>query len=237
VDGRRVAFRVEGFGRPIVLIPGLGNSMNSFDDVARDLGKTHTVILYDRAGYGDSEPRPGPHDAAAAERELAGVLAGSGVNGPYVLIGHSLGGLYAEYFAARHPEQVSALILAESRPSGFTARCMGAGQSDCVPPAWALWLSPKAARQEANALGRTAAQVQAAQPLQGKPVLVLSKAVGGGANAFDMLWANEQRILAARYQDSRHFVAPVSSHDIHNDARDWFVTSVRAFMAKTGGWR
>jgi hypothetical protein len=81
VDGRGIAYRVVGLGRPIVFISGLGDGMATFADVARELGKTNTVITYDRAGYGGSEPRPGLHDAGAAEHELSGLLAAIGIPG------------------------------------------------------------------------------------------------------------------------------------------------------------
>lgn len=119
VDGHRVAFRVVGSGRPaIVLISGLGDGMATFQDIARELGKTHTVLIYDRAGYGGSDPGRGPRDASAAERELSGLLAQSGVAGPLILVGHSLGGLFAEYYAAKHPDQIAGLIL-EDLPCRF----------------------------------------------------------------------------------------------------------------------
>ncbi|HWL92481.1 MAG TPA: alpha/beta hydrolase [Phycisphaerae bacterium] len=233
VDDHRVAFRVVGSGRPaIVLISGLGDGMATFQDIARDLGKTNTVIVYDRAGYGGSDPGDGLRDASAAERELSGLLAQSGVVGPYVLSGHSLGGLLAEYYAANHPDQVSGLILEDSRPADFTRRCTTAlGASRCLPPAWLVWLMPKGARDEVVALEQVVAQVEGSVPLRGKPVLVLSRPRGDARKAsFDALWTQAQGDLAARYPGSRHLAAVAGGHYIHRDQRDWFLFSVRAFL-------
>lgn len=234
VDGHRVAFRVVGSGRPgIVLISGLGDGMATFHDVAHELGKTHTVLMYDRAGYGGSERGNGPRDAIAAERELSGLLAQSGVTGPIVLLGHSLGGLFAEFYAAKHPDQVSGLILEDARPADFTYRCdLALGASKCRPPRWALWLMAKGGRDEASALDRTTAQIAESAPLRGKPVLVLSRASKPAANApFDAFWSEAQANLAARYPDSLHLTAESAGHYIHLDERDWFFASVRAFLA------
>ena len=233
VDGHRVAFRVVGSGRPaVVLISGLGDGMSTFDDVARELGKTHTVLIYDRAGYGGSDRGNGPRDAIAAERELSGVLAQSGVTGAVVLLGHSLGGLFAEFYTAKHPDQVSGLILEDSRPADFTRRCrLALGASKCVPPRWALWLMAKGARDEAIALDRTTAQVAEPAPLHGKPVLVLSRARPTTNAPFDALWSDAQADLAARYPGSLHLTAESAGHYIHRDQRDWFLASVRAFLA------
>ena len=233
VDGHRVAFRVVGNGRPaVVLISGLGDGMSTFDDVARELGKTNTVLIYDRAGYGGSERGNGPRDAIAAERELSGVLAQSGVAGPVVLLGHSLGGLFAEFYAARHPDQVSRLVLEDSRPADFTRRCgLALGPSTCVPPRWALWLMAKGARDEAAALDRTTAQVAETAPQQSKPVLVLSRARPTTNAPFDASWTDAQADLAARYPGSLHLTAESAGHYIHLEQRDWFLASVRAFLA------
>ena len=235
VDGHRVAFRVIGSGRPaVVMISGLGDRMATFDDVAADLGKTTSVILYDRAGYGGSESASGPRDAVAAERELAGLLAQSGVAGPFVLSGHSLGGLFAEYYAAKHPEQVAGLILEESRPADFTRRCMASvGDSMCLPPPWMVWFMSKGARDEVAALSGVADQVEGLAPIQDKPVLVLSRpSKDAGEDSFDALWTNAQSDLAARYPGSRHLIAESAGHYLHHDQREWFVASVQAFLSQ-----
>jgi len=231
VDGHRVAVRVVGHGRPaIVLISGLGDGMATFQAVARDLGRTHTVLIYDRAGYGGSDPGSGPRDASAAERELSGVLSQSGVAGPFILLGHSLGGLFAEYYAAKHPHQVSGLILEDSRPADFTRRCaIALGASKCLPPAWSVWLMPKGARDEVAALEQVVTQVEGSAPLRGKPVLVLSRAAAK-SSPFVALWIQAQEDLAARYPGSRHVTAEAGGHYIHRDQRDWFLVSVRAFL-------
>ena len=233
VDGHHVAYRVIGSGRPaVVMISGLGDGMATFDDVAAELGQTRTVIVYDRAGYGGSERGTGARDAMAAERELSAVLAQSGVAGPYVLAGHSLGGLFAEYYAAKHPEQVAGLILEDSRPADFTRRCEEeVRRAMCAPPAWMAWFMAKGAHDEAAALASTTAQVEGAAPVQNKPVLVLSRASrNADEHSFDAVWAKAQAGLAARYPGSQHLTAASGGHYLHHDQREWFVASVQAFL-------
>ncbi|HEX3484252.1 MAG TPA: alpha/beta hydrolase [Micropepsaceae bacterium] len=233
VDGHHVSFRVVGSGRPaVVMLSGLGDGMATFQDVAAELGKSRTVIIYDRAGYGGSEPGNGPRDAAAAERELSGLLAQSGVAGPFVLSGHSLGGLFAEYYAAKHPDQTAGLILEESRPADFSRQCMAtAGAGMCLPPAWLVWFMPKGARDEAAALASVMEQVEGAAPLKNKPVLVLSRP-GKATSSFDTLWTKAQSDLAARYPGSRHLTAEAGGHYVHRDQREWFLASVQAFLSQ-----
>jgi pimeloyl-ACP methyl ester carboxylesterase len=209
--------------------------MASFDEVAAELGKSRTVIVYDRAGYGGSERGKGPRDAAAAERELSGVLAQSGVAGPFVLSGHSLGGLFAEYYAAKHPEQVAGLILEESRPADFTRRCDASVRwAMCVPPAWLAWLLPQGGRDEVAALSSVMDEVEGVTPMRNKPVLVLSRAnKSTNEHSFDAVWAEAQSDLAARYPGSLHLTAESGGHYLHHDLRDWFIASVQAFLSET----
>ncbi len=235
VNGHQMSFRVVGSGRPaIVFISGLGDDMTTFGAVAGVLGKEVTVITYDRAGYGHSEASPGPRDAKAAEADLFSLLAQSGVPGPYVLVGHSLGGLYAEYYAAKHPAQVSGLILEEARPADFSRRCQGLPDKPmCRPPRWSGWIMPRGARDELAGLDQVLAQVADMAPLEGKPVLVLSRSNHGAKSSFDLLWAQAQDDLARRYPGSEHRMAPGGSHNLHGDQQSWFLASVQAFLKRT----
>jgi pimeloyl-ACP methyl ester carboxylesterase len=231
VEGRKVAYQILGHDRPaLVLISGLGDGMDSFRAVTPDLAKSATVILYDRSGYGGSDAGPAPRDAAAADRELLGLHRASGVPGPYVIAGHSLGGLYAEYFAAHHPDLTAALILEESRPSDFTRRCEAAKIGLCAPPPLLARLMARPAQAEIAALDATTAEVAGLTPARTLPVLVLSRSLAPNPKPFDALWAQAQNDLAARY-GAQHLTAPAGGHYVHKDQRDWFLARVTAFLA------
>lgn len=236
VDGQRVAYRMFGTGEPVVvMIAGLGDGLNSFQDVAPEIAKAATVIIYDRAGYGTSSAAAGPRDAQAADRELSGLLAQIGVRGPYVLVGHSVGGLFAEYHAAMHPDDVAGLILEDSRPADFTRRCEAADVDMCVAPASLVRFMPNGAQAEFTSLSLTIEQVEATAPLRGKPVLVLSRSVRPNTSAFDRIWSAAQEDLALRYPGSRHLVASRAGHYVHQDQTQWFAASVIAFLGDVRG--
>lgn len=237
VEDQRIAYRVLGSGEPVVvMISGLGDGMATFDDAAAELAKSATVIVYDRAGYGGSDAAEGVRDARAAERELSAILEQSGVTGPYVVLGHSVGGLYAEYYAAQHPDQVAGLILEDSRPADFRRACEAAGVSMCASPASLAWTMPRGAQSELAALVATETQVEAIASMNGKPVLVLSRSAPSNANTFDAAWAISQNELAARYH-ARHLTAPNGGHYIHEDAAAWFIASIQAFLESSDAAR
>jgi pimeloyl-ACP methyl ester carboxylesterase len=72
------------------------------------------TFAYTRAGYDGSSPASGPRDAATIVAELRAELQRRLIPPPYVVVGHSLGGLYAQYFARQFPSEVSGLLLIDS---------------------------------------------------------------------------------------------------------------------------
>ncbi|NTU81141.1 MAG: alpha/beta hydrolase [Chloroflexales bacterium] len=72
------------------------------------------VCVYDRAGLGWSEPSPHERTSPTMVRELHTLLERAGEPGPYVLVGHSLGGLNMRLFAQQHPAEVVGLVLVDA---------------------------------------------------------------------------------------------------------------------------
>jgi pimeloyl-ACP methyl ester carboxylesterase len=99
-------------GPPIVFQSGLGDDRAPWAEVFRGLAGRHTVLAYDRPGYGGSSgAAPGPRDPCSVAAEMRAVLAAAGLKPPYVLVGHSLGGLYQHAFAQLYPGEVAGLVL------------------------------------------------------------------------------------------------------------------------------
>jgi len=96
------------------------------------VARVKRVCAYDPAGYGWSDPGPGPHDALRHARELRTLLSNAAVPGPYVLVGHSFGGLYARQYAALYPGEVVGMALVDATHPDFLAR---QGQADVLPGA------------------------------------------------------------------------------------------------------
>ncbi len=118
VDGHRMHLDCVGSGSPtVVLEPGAGGTSARMGWVAPAVAGQTRVCVYDRAGRGGSEPADGPQDGARVAADLHTLLHRGGVPGPYVLAGHSFGGLYVRIFAARYPDEVSGLVLVDSTAS------------------------------------------------------------------------------------------------------------------------
>ncbi|MDQ1635738.1 MAG: hypothetical protein QOJ32_2547 [Frankiaceae bacterium] len=122
VGGHRLHMTCTGTGGPtVVLESGLGGSSPLWAPIAGAVSGTTRVCAYDRAGTGWSDEASGPQDSQAVVTDLHRLLDVAGEHGPYVLAGHSVGGVYALTFAARYPDQVAGLVLLDSAsPHQFT---------------------------------------------------------------------------------------------------------------------
>ncbi|THD63147.1 alpha/beta hydrolase [Phenylobacterium sp.] len=122
-DHRALNFRCEGHGSPTVLLEaGFGGGSNAWGKVAPRIAQVTRVCAYDRAGYGFSDPGPMPRDGAAIARDLDAGLTAAHIAGPYVVVGHSAGGLYARLFAARRIKDVVGLVFVDSSVEHQTQR-------------------------------------------------------------------------------------------------------------------
>jgi thioesterase domain-containing protein len=112
-----------GTGGPtVVLFSGLGEFSASWARITDAVSTTTRVCAYDRAGQGWSDDVASPQDGVIAAADLHALLTAAGEHGPYVLVGHSIGGPYAMTYAATYPEQVAGMVLLDSSsPHQFTA--------------------------------------------------------------------------------------------------------------------
>jgi pimeloyl-ACP methyl ester carboxylesterase len=122
VGDHRMHIDCAGQGSPtVVLDTALGAMSASWVRVQQEVSGTTRVCAYDRAGMGWSQSGPEPRDAKLVAGELHALLEGAGIDGPYVLVGHSFGGLYMQTYAARYPEEVAGVALIESsHPEQFS---------------------------------------------------------------------------------------------------------------------
>jgi pimeloyl-ACP methyl ester carboxylesterase len=127
VGGYRLHIDCVGEGSPtVVLESGLGGSSLDWRLVQPELGKTTRVCAYDRAGMGWSNPSPQPRTPRQIADELHMLLTNAGIAGPYVLVGHSLGGKNVRLFALTHPDQVAGMVLVDARSEYMDANTSAA---------------------------------------------------------------------------------------------------------------
>ena len=115
IDGCRLHMQMTGHGLPsVVLESGLGGMSTAWGWIQPETAKFSSVLSYDRAGLGWSGPDTAPKTAALVARRLRALLQKSGVLPPYVLVGHSMGGLFIRVFAALFPDEVAGMVLLDA---------------------------------------------------------------------------------------------------------------------------
>lgn len=114
VGGHRLHLLESGSGdATIVLEAGLMSTALSWSNLQRELARSYRVVSYDRAGLGWSDLGPMPRTADRIVDELRTLLQRAAVPAPYVLVGHSFGGLTVPLFAVRFPDETAGMVLVD----------------------------------------------------------------------------------------------------------------------------
>jgi pimeloyl-ACP methyl ester carboxylesterase len=97
-----------------VMDSGLGGTVLDWQLVQPELARSMRVCTYDRAGIGWSAPGTQPRTSEQIARELHTLLGNAGIEGPYVLVGHSFGGTNIQVYASQYPDEVAGMVLVDS---------------------------------------------------------------------------------------------------------------------------
>ncbi len=140
VDGRRTRCRISGDGPPVVLLHGIGRTLDDFTALHTALARDHQVLAVDLPGHGGSAPLDGPHTLPALAAAVARFLDAAGVTGPAHLVGNSLGGAVAMRLAVDAPQRAASLALLNS--AGFGREVTVALRLLAIRPLAPLLLRP-----------------------------------------------------------------------------------------------
>jgi pimeloyl-ACP methyl ester carboxylesterase len=137
VGGHTLHLACVGDGSPAVVFEsGLAGMSADWGSVQPPVAGTTRACAYDRAGIAWSAAGPAPRDPRRIATELHTLLGHAGVAGPYVLVGHSFGGLYVRVFADRYPDEVVGLVLVDASHPDMWARLPRAATAGLAPGPW-----------------------------------------------------------------------------------------------------
>ena len=243
---------VHGSGTPVVVFDGgIGAFASEYALLQERLAAATTVVTYDRAGYGSSEAGPLPRDSSRVATELRVLLERLGLTGPYVLVGHSLGGLNVEVFAAAYPEDVAAIVLLDPPPLGFISgdeyvelaavasqmtdewqsiADRGMESGDEQERAEAEFFKTLASEHR-EMFGASAEKARSIETFGDARLVVVASGVpnsrfGDVAEEYQEYWAAESEALAAKSSRGVFLFAESSTHRLHDDEAELVVETI-----------
>lgn len=229
---KRVEHVIRGHGTPTVVFEnGLGAHLEWWAKVLPEVARESRTFAYNRPGTGASAVSSTPRDGRTIAEELRRTLREKNIAPPYVLVGHSLGGLYMQLFARAYPQEVAGLVLVDStHPQQMT----GAGAREN----WPTWLklaldvtTSAVAQKELDAVPATGAQMLALPPYTGKPVIVLSAKEPMSETSALARDANAKRVDIARLHPGSKQVWVDSGHAIPLEKPLAVVDAIREVLA------
>jgi pimeloyl-ACP methyl ester carboxylesterase len=227
-----------GHGAPTILLEaGLDATHFAWANVQPALAQTTRTCSYDRL-------RGARRTAGEDVADLAALAAGTHLRKPYVLVGHSFGGILAYLYAVRHPRQVAGAVLVDSEtPWQRQAFLVALGRPRRAEPVVAKRLRTLLARPQPNREGidvaATMAEAAAANGLGHTPLVVIEAGLDNSASLpprfkflLDRTWFRLQARLAGLSSEHIHVVAPTSGHDVigASGEPDLVVAAVRAVV-------
>ena len=234
--GRSLFLHCVGSGSPaVVLEAGFGADTMEWRAVQPELGRTTRACAYDRAGFGNSVAPPGLRDARDEVRDLRQLLAGARIAPPYVLVGHSYGGVVGRVFAHLHPGETAGLVLIDTMGRGGRRRQLAV---------WPKSQAPATRRELASImdgvdLAAGEAVADRLRTLDGVPLAVITAARHDNfprrprrlRRALTRLWTTMQDELARLSTDSVHVVALRSNHQVPSSQSGQPAVVARAVQA------
>ena len=256
IGAHRLYYQLQGKGSPLIIIEvGVGESFRSWTSIVAEVSKATSVLVYDRAGYGQSDMGPLPRDAKSEAADLWDLLKKAALKGPFIIVGHSLGGLNMQVFAHDHPDAVAGMVLLDPPPRDWMA-------GGSFPRLRQLFLqtveemtraaesaersNDKAERSRAPFLrtissehkemfGNTAKQILSIPSFGNMKIVVIASgrtnpAFGDEAEAFQKHWIEECRKLSRLSKAGEFVLAENSGHHIHRDAPELVLSVIKRLI-------
>ncbi len=229
-DMARHKVRIEGHGqRTVVLEAGLGDTLDVWTGIQPQIAAgCARTMAYTRAGYPGSDAASGPRDAATIVTELRAELKRRGILPPYVLVGHSLGGLYMQYFARHYPEEIEGLLLVDSTHWNQHLQ-LGPEAPDAFGRRSTVLFMPWIMRRELLDSASAGEQVHVSPHAGVVPTIVLSRtrALHNETPASQALAELLQGEIAGTFPAARHVRVNDSGHYIQRDRPEVVIEAAR----------
>lgn len=229
VGGHSLSLLIGGQGSPAVIFEGgFGTGIVSWSTVQKEVSAFARTVSYDRAGIGQSQLGPKPRSAKQIATELHVALEKAGVKPPYVLVGHSFGGIYVRVFADMYPKEVVGLVLIDPSQESFNDWLKKNQSARLKDNEAQIAKAPEGVRAEAAMTESSYAEARGTKVPPGIPVTVLTATEDETMPADGRaLWIEKHKEWIATVQGGRHVVVEKTGHFIQLQQPKLVIDTIR----------
>jgi pimeloyl-ACP methyl ester carboxylesterase len=230
--GHNLNLLVGGQGTPtIVFEAGFGAGLASWSTVQSNIAKFARTVSYDRAGIGQSEMGPKPRAAKQIAEELHLALQNAGIGPPYILVGHSFGGIYVRVFADMYPKEVAGMILIDPSQEAFDdwskthKEAQRAGRDEEMAKA-----SP-GVRDESAQVSASYDQARGAKVPAGIPVILFTAMKDETMpESVRKVWAEKHEEWIVKVPGGKHVMVEKSGHFIQAEQPQLVIDAIKQIV-------
>ena len=235
VGGHSLNLLIGGQGSPAVIFEGgFGAGIASWSTVQKDVATFAQTVSYDRAGLNQSGTGPKPRSAKQIATELNAALQKAGIEPPYVLVGHSFGGIYVRVFADMYPKNVIGMVLIDPSQEAFNdwtktnLRDLREGEEARIAKA------SEGVRGEWESLEASYSQARAVKIPTGLRVILISGAQSEGIpDEARKMWIEKHKEWIASVPGGKHIIAEKSGHFVQAQEPALVIDAIRQMVKKT----
>lgn len=206
-------------GPVIVFDAGLGFGVSTWEKIIPTISQFAQTITYDRIGVGkssQSKESVSHYLASDSVEKLRTALKNLGIPKPYILVGHSLGGLFMQYYARNFPSEVSGLVLVDSATPNEPRINSPFKPANPTP------------QEFKDGYLKSLDQVDHSPPLQDIPLIVLTADKHTDNWPYEKQWLSLQTEIAQSSKKGRQVIAKGSGHFIHEDQPQVIIDVIRS---------
>lgn len=220
----------ENNGKPtIVMDAGYGDYSKGWDSVISEISMLSNVLIYDRAGLGKSESSSNSRTSREMIKELKELLTEAKIEPPYILVGHSFGGVNTRLYATKYPNEVCGLILVDSTPEDYRERFL-----PTMPKEFQQAYKKQFVYEgNYNEFMQSLKQLKESRRKLNVPLIVLSAGKKAHySEASQVLWNEMQKEILKISSNSEFIMAENSAHYIQNDEPEVVISAIKTLIDK-----
>lgn len=234
VGGHKLFLLSYGQNKPAVILEsgiGDGGTMSGWDVVQNNVKDFAQVCLYDRAGLGQSEKGPEPRTTIQIANELHALLEAAKIEPPYIMVGHSMGGLHIQAYTMIYPDDIAGMVFIDPTPKELVDTLSATAIENLINAG-----APQAVFDEAvEGLNKSIPTFKSLPNLPDVPVVVITSSFTGEGDVDISQWEELKTYhqnLADEVTDGTHIVATQSGHYIQMDEPKLVIDAIQSVYDK-----